>query len=544
MAVFDSGWVAIPTNNNGGGGASFNFQHGLGTDKLTGAIYYTDENQNSMISVGTSYDFGSNDAINALLSISDTNATVDLGLDGYATHGGASEWKPFLTPTYIKLILISSEESSPGSGGSSGGSSRWQFLDSPIDIKTETSSSPGNWITIPANSSLTNSTNLLIQGQTTDRDTGGNSNCKLVCRENASGPEVTIIDHDGTSGQRSVAVEQAITPCNSDGSFDIKFTPNGNIAIAHLKIVGYSLSGAVSGGTGDLCRLSAAESGYQMFKNGFTMQWTSSEAISSEASITVNFPVPFSATPFKVTASTRFPKGDSSSQVWFQVTSYDTNSVTLFPQAQNFASWSNPVYADIIAIGITEPTNCPGSGGGETTEGTKISQLAPATELKDDDLFVLSKDDESDGIYDHSNKITFQQIKENILPDTQGSSTITLIAPKLIKADTVGGAWNAIPFEQIDLSDDLPIGAQGCILQVEAFVSGPNDNVHAEIFLRKEENSTTQYKILYTSAFGGGDAVAGNYQGFYPIHEASRSIWIGIPQRGPDRYEVYLVGYF
>ncbi len=538
MAVFDSGWVEISTNLN------FSFEHGLGTDKLTGAVYYTDENQNSMISVGTSYGFGSNNEHNAMLSIiSDTHASVSLGADGYATRNGISSWKPFLSPTYIKLILISSEESSPpGSGGNSGGSSGWQFLDSPIDIKTETSSSAGNWITIPANSSLTNSTNLLIQGQTTDLDTGGNSNCELVCRENASGPEVTIIDHDGTSGQRSVAVEQAIIPCNSDGSFDIKFTTSGNIAIAHLKIVGYSL-GVAASSSGDLCKLKAQESGYQMFGNGLIMQWFSSNEITLEQAYDITFPTPFLSKPFKVIVSTRYPTGDGISQIWFQTIDWNKDSVQFYAQAQNFSNFT-AVIADFYAIGLATPTDCSGGDGASAVDGVKISQLSPATELKDDDLFVLSKDDESDGIYDHSNKITFQQIKENILPDTQGSSTITLIAPKLIKANTVGGAWNPIPFEQIDLSDDLPIGAQGCILQVEAYVTGPNDSVHAEIFLRKEQNSTTQYKILYTAAFGGGDAVAGNYQGFYPIHQASRSIWIGVPQRGPDRYEIYLVGYF
>ena len=109
-AGFDSGWVEIPQNNDQGGGQSFAFDHGLGTDKLIGAIYYRD-NEISMDSVGTSFDFGSNEALNARLSISDTQAWqleafVELGKDGYTTHEGSSPWKPFLDPTYIRLILL------------------------------------------------------------------------------------------------------------------------------------------------------------------------------------------------------------------------------------------------------------------------------------------------------------------------------------------------------------------------------------------------------------------------------------------------------
>ena len=416
-----------------------------------------------------------------------------------------------------------------------------EFLGAPIDIKDEVSSNAGNWTTIPANSLFSGATNLLLQGQTTDLDIGGNSNCELVCRENASGPEVTIIDHDGTSATRSVAVEQAIIPCSSDGSFDIKFTTNGNIAIAHLKIVGYSLGGAASSGAGGLCRLSAAESGYQMFSNGFTIQWMSSPAFTTESSQVVNFPIPFASKPFKVIASTRFPSAAVNTHETMQVVSWNSESVTIL--AQSITGNFSPVYADIIAIGLATPVDCSGGDGGSAADGVKISQLQPLSDLKDDDLFVLSRDNESDGLYDNSNKITFDQIKTNVLssvPDS--SSSVTFVTPKLILASNP--AFNPTAFQQIDLSDDLPIGAQGCILQVEYYVTGPDSLPFAEIYLREEENSATQYKILFTAAFGGGDAVASNVQGFYPIHKASRSVWIGIPERGPNRYEIYLIGYF
>ena len=308
-----------------------------------------------------------------------------------------------------------------------------EFLGAPIDIKDEASSSAGNWITIPANSLLSGATNLLLQGQTTDLDTGGNSNCELVCRENASGPEVTIIDHDGTSATRSVAVEQAIIPCSSDGSFDIKFTTNGNIAIAHLKIVGYSLGGAASSGAGGLCRLSAAESGYQMFSNGLIMQWMSSPAFTTESSQVVNFPIPFASKPFKVIASTRFPSAAVNTHETMQVVSWNSESVTIL--AQSITGNFSPAHADIIAIGLALPTDCSGAGEAGAVDGVKISQLETASNLKDDDLFVLSRDDESDGVYDESNKITFQQIKESIIdsnpPVDPSDNFASLMSPSI-----------------------------------------------------------------------------------------------------------------
>jgi hypothetical protein len=292
----------------------------------------------------------------------------------------------------------------------------------------------------------------------------------------------------------------------------------------------------------DLCKLEAQESGYQMFGNGLIMQWFSSNEITLQQAYDITFPTPFSSKPFKVIVSTRYPTGDGSSQIWFQTINWNKDSVQFYAQAQNFSNFT-AVIADFYAIGLATPTDCSGGDGASTVDGVKISQLQPLSDLKDDDLFVLSRDNESDGLYDNSNKITFDQIKTNVLssvPDS--SSSVTFITPKLILANN--NAFNPTAFQQIDLSADLPIGAQGCILQVEYYVTGPNDLIHAEIYLREEENSATQYKILYTSAFGGGDAVASNVQGFYPIHQASRSVWIGVPQRGPDRYEIYLIGYF
>ncbi len=244
MAGWSSGWVNTDGTTSVVNGATLTFTHSLGTDSLNIQVYTADDAVGlNMMSLDYDSSSASWDVGAQIKTVTSTQLTIQLGSDGssvFDTSGNRTYTA--LQNKYIKVVATATDSSPKGNSG-------WQFLDSPIDIKTQASSSAGNWITIPANSSLTNSTNLLIQGQTTDLDTGGNSNCELVCRENASGPEVTIIDHDGTSGQRSVAVEQAIIPCNSDGSFDIKFTNPDNAAIAHLKIVGYSLSGAVTGGT-------------------------------------------------------------------------------------------------------------------------------------------------------------------------------------------------------------------------------------------------------------------------------------------------------
>ena len=166
-------------------------------------------------------------------------------------------------------------------------------------------------------------------------------------------------------------------------------------------------------GTGDLCKILSEDSGYQMFRNGLTMQWVSSPAFITESSQVVDFPIPFASKPFKVVASTRYPSDDGSSQQWIQVVTWNATSVTVRAQSQNVGAWTKPVYADIIAIGIAEVTDCPGStdpNDPSDPEGTKISQLTSATQLKDDDLFVISKENTGDGIYDISQKVTLEDL--------------------------------------------------------------------------------------------------------------------------------------
>lgn len=164
-------------------------------------------------------------------------------------------------------------------------------------------------------------------------------------------------------------------------------------------------------GVGDLCSLLSADSGYQMFRNGLTIQWMSSEALTAENSLSIDFPIPFSTKPFKVVASTRFPEGDSSSEQWIQVVDSTKDSVTILAQSQNSNSWQKSLHADIIAIGIAEVTNCPNSEG---SAGTKISNLKKAASLEDSDLFVISKEIDGDSTYDTSNNVTLSSLSENI----------------------------------------------------------------------------------------------------------------------------------
>jgi len=179
----------------------------------------------------------------------------------------------------------------------------------------------------------------------------------------------------------------------------------------YIKVAAISTVSDPVPGTGDLCKILSEDSGYQMFRNGLTIQWMSSPAFTTESSQVVNFPIPFASKPFKVVASTRYPNGDAVSQTFFQVVSWAKDGATIFAQS-GFAAF-NPVYADIIAIGIAEVTDCPGStdpNDPSDPEGTKISQLTSAAELKDDDLFVISKENTGDGIYDISQKITLSQL--------------------------------------------------------------------------------------------------------------------------------------
>ena len=191
-----------------------------------------------------------------------------------------------------------------------------------------------------------------------------------------------------------------------------------SFATKFIKVVAIAAISDPVPGTGDLCKILSEDSGYQMFRNGLTIQWMSSPAFITESSQVVDFPIAFAAKPLKVTASTRYPSDDGSSQQWIQVVTWDATSVTVRAQSQNVGTWTNPVFADIIAIGIAEVTDCPGStdpNDPSDPEGTKISQLTSATSLKDDDLFVISKENTGDAIYDISQKVTLLELSSELI---------------------------------------------------------------------------------------------------------------------------------
>ena len=302
-------------------------------------------------------------------------------------------------------------------------------------------------------------------------------------------------------------------------------------------------------GTGDLCKILSEDSGYQMFRNGLTVQWMSSAAfIAQDQSQSVDFPIAFAAKPFKVVASTRNPEGrGNGGAIIIETTNWTNTSVTLISQAEGAAPGPNrPYFADIIAIGIAEVTDCPGStdpNDPSDPEGTKISQLTPATSLKDDDLFVISKENTGDGIYDISQKVTLSELSNELIskiPPTPVSSNFIFIDPVEIYSHA---GFVTLPWTTKDLSAHIPEGATGCIINITYGLSGPDDGIPAKTLLRAKSGGFV-YTAIFAGSWANGDAVGGNSQGLYPINVETRSIDISIPVRSPNYQNVYLIGYF
>lgn len=75
----------------------------------------------------------------------------------------------------------------------------------------------------------------------------------------------------------------------------------------------------------------------------------SSGGITTEAQHTINYPSAWTGgTPDKIIVSTRFPTGDATSTVFFQLVSFDSTSVTVFAQAG--ASTFTAVFCDILLV--------------------------------------------------------------------------------------------------------------------------------------------------------------------------------------------------
>jgi hypothetical protein len=347
---------------------------------------------------------------------------------------------------------------------------------------------------------------------------------------------------------KNLSLNSLTVQLGSGGYFDITTAgaidtgQSKNFVGTFIKVVAISaVDPAPVPGTGDLCKILSADSGYQMFRNGLTIQWMSSAAFTDQdQSRTVSFPIPFASKPFKVTCSTRNPEGTGlAGVVNIETTNWTNTSVTLMSQAEGDKPEPNrPYYADIIAIGIATVTDCPALGG-EDPEGIKVSELVDAQSLKDDDLFLISRDNETDGTYDTSKNVTMSSLTEGI-KNRVPSSNVTFIDPVEIYSHT---GYVTLPWTTKNLSAYIPEGATGCIIYLTYQIAGPDDGVFAQTFLRAESGSY-EYNILFTSAFGGGDNIAGNFQGFYPINTTARSVDISIPVRSPWSQSIYVMGYF
>jgi hypothetical protein len=245
---------------------------------------------------------------------------------------------------------------------------------------------------------------------------------------------------------KNLSLNSLTVQLGSGGYFDITTagaidTGNSkNFVGTFIKVVAISaVDPAPVPGTGDLCKLLPNGDGYQMFRNGLTIQWVSSGPFTDQDQAqTVNFPIAFAADPLKVVCSTRNPDGRGLSGVInIETTSSNKSSVTLMSQAEGDKPNSNrPYFADIIAIGIAEVTDCPGAiGADEDPEGIKVSELVGANSLKDEDLFLISRDNETDGIFDTSNNVTFEQIKEGVInsipPVDLNNEFISFLSPSI-----------------------------------------------------------------------------------------------------------------
>lgn len=207
---------------------------------------------------------------------------------------------------------------------------------------------------------------------------------------------------------------------HEQSSFDGKF----------VKVLGFATTTNSVPGTGDLCSLLSADSGYQMFRSGLTIQWAS-DNFAQEGSRVINFPIAFAAKPFKVVASIRHEgKMPEDTQQWMHVVNWTKDYVTVYCQSHNATEFQ--IGVDIIAIGIAEVVNCPNSEG---SSGTKISNLKKAESLEDSDLFVVSKEVDGDTVYDTSNNVTFEQIKGGVInsipPVDLNNEFISFISPSI-----------------------------------------------------------------------------------------------------------------
>jgi hypothetical protein len=412
MAGWSSGWVNTDGTTAVANGATLNFTHNLETTDFTFSAYLADDtNGTNTRSIDQfEIDLGANFYGSQIQNIDPNTLTLQLGSSGIVqfTNTGANGGSISYDGKYIKVVAIAAI-SAPAAKTTN--NSSIVFFETPYEIEEPYVSMA--WTSVAGQGDWANSgaTTLVVVASTHDGDIGGNSSQTLKTRAADGSAEVTIIHHGGTSATRTVTSEQAFIECSIDGSFEYFHNrDSGHATIRQFRVIGYMAKDTVVPGAGDLCKILSEDSGYQMFRNGLTMQWMSSPAFTTESSQVVNFPIPFAAKPFKVVAGTRFPSAAINTHETIQTTSWNATSVTIF--AQSITAGFNPVYADIIAIGIAEVTDCPGDS--SDPQGTKISNLPSATNLKDDDLFVISKENGNDELYDASLNLKLSDLSDFI----------------------------------------------------------------------------------------------------------------------------------
>ena len=122
---------------------------------------------------------------------------------------------------------------------------------------------------------------------------------------------------------------------------------------------------------------------------------------------------------------------DTMNQGWLKI-NLDTKKIISLPSLLGASSTSDAVHTwtietDDFATTVTAPTPQ------ETTEevsGTKISQLSSITTVQDSDLFVISRDDVSQGegdiSYDNSYNLEYNVIYQNILNELKSEFSLKL----------------------------------------------------------------------------------------------------------------------
>lgn len=394
MAGWSSGWVEIP-NVGSPQVRNFNFTHNLGTSDLVFSVYWYYNMAGSPptdpISVEDVYVTDNGFEKGARIKIlNDNDITLSLMKDGFSE--GDWRFAPG-APAYIKVVAISIiSDPAPAPSAPSNWSSGWV-------------AAAGNNTSTPFNHTF-NSIDVAWQIYVAEDDQGLNAITMDVQLDYLQ----SISD---TLGAMLTNITKTSFNLQLGRGYIKDMFNHAELSFAgkYVMVVGISTGSSPAPGTGDLCKILSEDSGYQMFRNGLTIQWMSSPAFITESSQVVNFPIPFASKPFKVIASTRFPSAAVNTHETMQVVSWNSESVTIL--AQSITGNFSPVYADIIAVGIAEVTDCPGStdpNDPSDPEGIRISELTSAAELKDDDLFVISKENTGDLIYDISQKVTLSQL--------------------------------------------------------------------------------------------------------------------------------------